>query len=116
MHWSLCGGLLPPHSRPIPSPTCPLILPPPHTTTTSTPPIIPAGNICLSVLAEALLLRTLASLPTPLDIVVESASIGAGPPGPHDARVARVAQEAGVALAPRQARRFNEVGAVGVDG
>ena len=62
-----------------------------------------------SVLAEAMFKRLLASTRVPMDVVAESASIGPAADGPHDARVASVAREAGLALPPREPRVFDEM-------
>ncbi|KAK9798148.1 hypothetical protein WJX73_009718 [Symbiochloris irregularis] len=71
--------------------------------------IVDEGNLCRSVLAEAMFKRLLASSKVPLDVTAESASIGPAADGPHDARVMAVAQEAGLSLSPRPPRIFDEL-------
>ncbi|KAK9814279.1 hypothetical protein WJX72_003320 [[Myrmecia] bisecta] len=67
------------------------------------------GNLCRSVLAEAVFRQCLENSAQPLDIEVESASVGPALSGEHDARVEVAAREFGLQLAPRQARIFDEL-------
>lgn len=65
--------------------------------------------LCRSVLAEAMFKRLLASCRTSIDVTAESASIGPAAEGAHDASLAAVAREAGLALPQRQPRIFDEM-------
>lgn len=51
----------------------------------------------------------LSKLRSPLDIVVESASIGPATIGQHDPRVMAIAREMGLQLEPRRSTQFDEV-------
>ena len=69
------------------------------------------NHCCRSIMAEAMfnkVLQKMESSGTPLDAVVESASLG---PSflEHDPRVIRLAREAGLRLAPKTNRCFKEV-------
>ncbi|GAB4817705.1 hypothetical protein N2152v2_004751 [Parachlorella kessleri] len=67
------------------------------------------GNSCRAVLAVAVMQYMLCRLRKPLDVTVESASLGWAAPGPHDPRVASIAREMALPLQPRTAREFDEL-------
>ena len=51
----------------------------------------------------------IAGSPLEAHVSVDSASVGPAEPGAHDPRVQRLAREAGLPLAPRCARVFDEI-------
>ncbi|KAK9846070.1 hypothetical protein WJX84_010618 [Apatococcus fuscideae] len=70
------------------------------------------GNLCRSVLAEAIMNDFLQKSPVALDIRVDSASLGYCAVGEHDARVEHAARACGLNLPPRSALCFDEVDSI----